>query len=121
MARPRKCRRVCAMPKASCFYPENGEKTDACVMLTIEEYETIRLIDYVGLTQEECADFMQVSRTTAQQIYQDARKKLARMLVDGIPLRIEGGTYQLCSGSDKPCGSGCCHRNGKKDNEEENL
>lgn len=108
MARPRKCRKVCAMPKTSCFYPEIGEKAEAAVTLTIEEYETIRLIDHVGLTQEECADFMQVARTTVQQIYWDARRKLARMLVEGAPLRIEGGTYELCNGRDESCGFGDC-------------
>ena len=82
------------MPKATVFCPD-GRQGDA-VILTIEEYETIRLIDYVGLTQEECADFMQVSRTTAQQIYQDARRILAKSLVEGLPLRIQGGTYALC-------------------------
>ena len=109
------------MPKASCFYPETGEKTENAVTLTIEEYETIRLIDRVGLTQEECADFMQVARTTVQQIYWDARKKLAQMLVDGVPLRIEGGTYQLCNGSEKSCGSGCCHRKKNREEQEENV
>lgn len=113
MARPRKCRRVCAMPKATAFYPE-GLRGEA-VTLTIEEYETIRLIDRVGLTQEECADFMQVSRTTAQQIYQDARKTLSRMLVDGLPLKIEGGTYEICDQKEKPCCSHCCHRGKQED------
>ena len=108
MARPRKCRRVCAMPRATLFCPE--DKQGDAVILTIEEYETIRLIDYVGLTQEECADFMQVSRTTAQQIYQDARKAVARMLVEGLPLRIQGGTYELCDRREKTCCGDCRHR-----------
>lgn len=110
MARPRKCRRVCAMPKADAFFPESPCGSEEPAVLTIEEFECIRLIDWVGLTQEECADFMQVSRTTAQQIYQDARKTLSRMLVEGRPLRIEGGTYELCDQKEKPCCSSCRHR-----------
>ena len=116
MARPRKCRRVCAMPKATLFCPE-GRQGDA-VTLTIEEYETIRLIDYVGLTQEECADFMQVSRTTAQQIYQDARKTLAKMLVEGLPLKIQGGTYELCDQKEKPRCKECRHRGSLRQEDE---
>ena len=103
------------MPKSTSFCPE-GMQGDA-VMLTIEEFEAIRLIDHVGLTQEECADFMQVSRTTAQQIYQDARKALAKMLVEGLPLKIQGGTYEICDQREKPCCRHCCHR-GSQEQEE---
>ena len=110
MARPRKCRRVCSLPRADRFYPDGCGENREAVILSIEEYECIRLIDHVGLTQEECADFMQVSRTTAQQIYQDARKKLARMLVNGLPLHIEGGTYELCEKAEASRCRGCCYR-----------
>lgn len=53
---------------------------------------------------------MQVARTTVQMIYNSARKKLAEALVNGLPLRIEGGAYQLCDGNEKACGCGGCRR-----------
>ena len=74
---------------------------DSAVELTLEEYETIRLIDWLDCTQEQCADQMGVARTTVQMIYNSARKKLAEALVNGLPLRIEGGAYQLCDGNEK--------------------
>ena len=93
MPRPKKCRRVCEFPQTLRFDPENPSETAVPVTLTVEEYETIRLIDKEGLSQEECGELMQIARTTVQQIYASARKKLADVLVEGLPLRIGGGDY----------------------------
>lgn len=106
MPRPTKCRKVCNLPTTQGFAPgEVGENTKA-VILTVDEYETIRLIDREGYSQEECSASMQVARTTVQQIYTCARKKLATAIVDGIPIRIEGGNYQVCDGRKQHCR--CC-------------
>lgn len=110
MPRPRKCRRVCDFPQTLTFLPEDCEGGERAVILTVDEYEAIRLIDKEGLSQEQCGDFMQVARTTVQQIYANARKKLADVLVDGLPLRIEGGDYRLCSGGGRNCGCADCYK-----------
>jgi hypothetical protein len=78
--------------------------------MTVDEYETIRLIDLERFTQEECANQMDISRTTVQGIYDEARRKLAESLVNGKVLWIEGGEYQLCDGGGKGCGGGGCRR-----------
>ncbi len=78
--------------------------------MTVDEYETIRLIDLEGLNQEECAQNMDVARTTAQAIYNNARKKLACFLVDGGTLQIEGGEYALCDETQKGCHHSHCRR-----------
>lgn len=78
------------------------------VVLTVDEYEAIRLIDKEGCSQEECSSYMKVARTTVQQIYTTARKKMADALVDGLPLRIEGGHYRLCDGREAACSFGGC-------------
>ena len=115
MPRPKKCRRVCEIPQTLRFSPENPPEDAEPVTLTVEEYETIRLIDREGLSQEACGEIMQVARTTVQQIYANARKKLADVLVEGLPLRIAGGDYELCSGPDGKCArSACCKRDGSQ-------
>ena len=110
MPRPTKCRKVCCMPRNREFLPVNGEEGKDPVILTVDEYEAVRLIDKQGLSQEECGTYMDIARTTVQQIYTNARKKLAEVLVEGLPLRIEGGRYQLCQGLEERCGCGGCYR-----------
>ena len=108
MPRPRKCRKVCRLPKVSEFRPLGNNKE--YITLTVDEYEAIRLIDREGFSQEECAGYMQVARTTVQQIYNIARMKIAGALVDGIGIRIDGGDYIICDGKEKQCGCGGCKR-----------
>lgn len=108
MPRPTKCRRVCHYPHTLAFSPVSGGGEKPPVVLTVDEYETLRLIDREGMSQEQCSESMQIARTTVQKIYGSARKKLADVLVDGLPLRIEGGDVQLCDGTPDECAcTGC--------------
>lgn len=110
MVRPRKWRKVCCMPGKNRFGPLDDSNENCFVSMTLEEYETIRLIDYEGFTQERCAMQMKVARTTVQAIYSEARKKLARVLVEGKKLYIIGGNYQLCEGNEDFCECGGCYK-----------
>ena len=114
MPRPHKCRRVCCMPQRQIFGPLDAPKVSAQVIgMTIDEFEAVRLIDLEGLTQEECAERMEVARTTAQAIYNNARVKLAKCLVTGMELHIDGGDYVLCNDRPSNCGCSHCHRREK--------
>ena len=110
VARPRKMRRVCTFPEVRRFAPAGSEQQTNPIVMTVDEYETVRLIDRESLSQEDCARRMGVARTTVQLIYASARRKLADMLVEGAPLMIQGGEYHLCDGG-AACGdSGCLLR-----------
>ncbi len=99
MARPAKKRRVCEKPLCNRFMPQLEHQFIEIVTLGIDEYECIRLIDYEGMTQEECAEQMNLVRTSITGIYANARKKVADSLVNGKELRIEGGNYEFCHGN----------------------
>lgn len=111
MSRPMKWRKVCCLPDNSQFGPLDpfAVKKDF-VNMTVDEYETIRLIDLEGFTQEECASQMNIARTTVQGIYNEARRKVAESLVNGKVLFIGGGEYRLCDGVGRDCGGGACRR-----------
>lgn len=111
MARPRKWRKVCSLPDNNRFGPlDTALNPEEFVIMAVDEYETIRLIDLEGLTQEECSEKMHIARTTVQRIYSDARKKIAESLIEGKILLIEGGDYKLCSSADNSCGNTCRRR-----------
>lgn len=113
MPRPRKWRKVCCLPESNRFGPIGAAPdSEDYVVMTVDEYETIRLIDLEGLTQEQCASQMNIARTTVQSMYNDARRKLALSLVEGRILWIEGGEYRLCEGEGQSCGRGCRRRHG---------
>ena len=69
-------------------YGVRGRKTNE-VILHLEEYEAIRLLDYQNLTQEEAAVYMDVSRPTLTRIYEEARNKVATAFVEGRDLISE--------------------------------
>lgn len=119
MARPSKLKKVCSMPKFNTFVA-NGAAKGEIEKIGVEEYEAIRLIDYRGFNQEEAAEKMHIARTTLQAIYERARKSVAKVIVCGGTLVIEGGNYHLCDGLEESCDCGGCekHRNYLKEKKE---
>ena len=96
MPRPKCCRHVAAMPDRTCFQPK-GKIASSFeeVLLSLDEYEAIRLADFEGLYQEKAAFMMNISRQTFGRIIESARRKVADVLVNGKTLKIEGGDVSL--------------------------
>jgi hypothetical protein len=79
--------------------PEGCPKIEA-ISITLEELETVRLVDLLELDQEEAAFYMGISRKAFWNDLMNARKKIAAALVYGMGIRIEGGSYVLRGGAE---------------------
>jgi len=74
----------------------------------LDEYEVLRLVDLEEQTHEQCAAQMDISRSTVQEIYKSARRKIAACLVHSKKLVITGGNYRICDGQEIPQCGRCC-------------
>ncbi len=96
MPRPEKFRKICRPPLMTGFKPTGMlySKSES-LQLTFEQYESIRLISYESLSQIDAAVKMNVSRPTITRIYNKANKIIAKALIEGKAIEIEGGNYKL--------------------------
>lgn len=122
----KKCKRIVgAFPEIEGFMPI-GKQLDECktVHLHIEEYETIRLLDYLGFSQDDAAKEMLVSRPTITRIYEEARRKVAKAFIEGREIKIIGGNYEFAGAVKCPkCNSAfskhidrCCNSHSSEEN-----
>ena len=96
MPRPQQNRKICNPPQMQGFKPFGiPAKALASISLLFDEYETIRLLDYEGLTHEQAAEKMAVSRPTLTRIYEKARQTIAKAFVEGKMIVIEGGNVKF--------------------------
>ncbi len=94
MPRPRMCRRVFFEPGVRYFKPAGVRLAGMLeTVLTMDEFESIRLKDNECMDQTGAARKMGISQSTFQRVYESARKKIADALVNGKAIRIEGGHY----------------------------
>jgi len=96
MPRPRRRRRVRFEPSITFFRPEGIRKIDLEEsILTVDEFEAVRLKDLEGLDQEKAAKKMNISQPTFHRLIKSARKKIADSLVKGKAIKIKGGVYRM--------------------------
>jgi predicted DNA-binding protein (UPF0251 family) len=64
-------------------------------VLTLDEYEALKLADYEQRYQEQAAEAMHISRQTFGRIIESAHYKIAAALILGHAIRIEGGEIAI--------------------------
>ena len=110
MARPQKDRIVAFNPNVSYFKPRGIPLLELDeVGLTVDERESIRLADLLGLSHEEAGRQMGVSRATFGRIVQRARYAIADALINGKAINVEGGNYRLAENERHFACKGCGH------------
>lgn len=96
MARPRNSRKIHYSPKVRFFKPTGlnvGEREE--IIMTPEEIESLRLVELKRISQTKAARFMNVSQPTFSRMLMSARHKVAKAVVLGKAIKIEGGNVVI--------------------------
>jgi uncharacterized protein len=92
MPRPKKERIIKQPPLYSSFKPTGIMKINLeQLTFSLDEYEAVRLADYMQMDHKEASIEMEISRSTFTRLLEKARKKVAVFLIEGKELYIEGG------------------------------
>jgi predicted DNA-binding protein (UPF0251 family) len=96
MTRPKCCRKIGCVPDVN-YYKPKGIPSSLLeeVVLTLDEFEAIKLADLEGLYQEQAAAKMDISRQTFGRIIDSAHRKIADVLINGKALKIAGGEVRV--------------------------
>lgn len=96
MPRPRRFRRVWFEPNVTYFKPAGTRLIDLeDSILTVDEFEALRLKDFLSLEQEKAAKKMNISQPTFHRLLLTARKKIADAIVNGKAIKIQGGNFKM--------------------------
>ena len=115
MTRPKCCRKINCLPDVK-YYKPKGIPASMLeeINLSLDEFEAVRLADYLGMYQEEAAQKMNVSRPTFGRIIESAHKKIADALINGKTLKIEGGDVEILKDKEFYCKK-CRKRDGNSE------
>lgn len=91
--RPRKKKIVREQPRIDHFSPRGRPGRPDETIVAMEEYEALRLADYMGMQQKKAASMMGISQQSFSRIVRAARKKVSDAIVNAKIIRIEGGDF----------------------------
>jgi uncharacterized protein len=96
MPRRKRMRKVVAPPGFRGYKPYGTRQGRTNhVDLLYEEYEAIKLADYDLMNQLEASQIMGVSRATFARVYESARRKIAKAMVETREIRSVFGDASL--------------------------
>ena len=96
-------RAVAGVPRITLFKPAGVPARELeQLQLAVDELEALRLVDLEGLTQEQAAEEMGISRQTVGRVLERGRAKVAEALVGGKAILIGGGRYRVAACLDAP-------------------
>ncbi len=105
MPRPFRCRRV-AYAGNFCYFTPRGVKNFEESVLTVDEFEAIRLIDFEGMEQGGAGKKMKISQPTLSRILKSARKKISDAIINSKAIKISGGEYKMVEQKGRGLGQG---------------
>lgn len=101
--RPKKPRNIERAPHIRQFSPRGERGRPGYTDLAADQYEALRLTDFISLNQKEAAASMGISQQTFSRVLKGARKALTEGVVLGHTIRIK----EIASAVSRP-------RNGKR-------
>ena len=104
--RPKKYRIVQKDPRINQFSPRGKPGRPDEAVLTMDEFEAIRLADFEGHSQEKAAKSMRISQETFSRVLNKARRQVADAIVNGKIIKIQGGYYVTISRQNPPDNQG---------------
>ncbi|MFX1379956.1 MAG: DUF134 domain-containing protein [Promethearchaeota archaeon] len=89
----RRHRRWVNQPPNNFYFTSEAPRTEDSIILTLAEFEAMRLKHFLGLNQKEAAERMGVSQPTFSRILESAHQKNTLALLEGKQIKIHGGNF----------------------------
>lgn len=86
--RPPRAKRITFDYRPREFYVKNAVES---VVITFHELEAMRLVDYEGLSLQEAASRMNVSKSTVWRLLRSGRRKVVDALIRGKRIVVKEG------------------------------
>jgi len=80
-------------PPNNKYFSDIDKTSDECIILTLAEFEAMRLKHYINLNQQNSAQSMGISQPTFSRVLDAAHKKIIQALMEGKALKVSGGTF----------------------------
>ncbi|MBN2453839.1 MAG: DUF134 domain-containing protein [Candidatus Omnitrophica bacterium] len=95
IGRPIKARIIGGEPRTKQFSPRGRVGRPGYKEIKLDEFEAIKITDYMGLNQREASKHMGISQQTFSRVLRSGRKCLAEALINGEIIKVHGGVFKV--------------------------